>query len=150
MRRTFALAGFPIPRYTRLSRRWTSVRIILSSRRLSSVRSVSISARAGLYCDVMFLAVCGRHVSIRSKQNYIGRKEIKEVREEGSSSRSHSLTDSRVFYNHVEVHGRLKRPIFLHRLPCQLFDALKLLEFELAKRMLVVSFEIKVDDLLWE
>jgi len=41
------------------------------------------------------------------------------------------------------------RPIFLHGLPCQLFDALKLIEFEVAKRMFIVSFEINVD-LVWE
>jgi hypothetical protein len=61
-----------------------------------------------------------------------------------------SLTNSRVLYNYVEVHdGRLMRPIFLHGLPCQLFDVLKLLEFEVAKRMLIVRFEINID-LLWE
>ena len=41
-----------MPRYAQLSRRWTSVKIILSSRRLSSVRRVSIRARADLYCWV--------------------------------------------------------------------------------------------------
>ena len=49
-RRTLAFARLPIPRYTRLLRRWTSVRIILSSRRLSSVRRVSIRARAAGCC----------------------------------------------------------------------------------------------------
>jgi len=49
-RETLALAMFPIPRYTLLSRRCTSVRIILSSKRLSSVRRVSIRASAGWYC----------------------------------------------------------------------------------------------------
>lgn len=48
---TFALARFPIPRYTRLSRRCTSVRIILSSSLLSSVSSVSILLNAALYCS---------------------------------------------------------------------------------------------------
>lgn len=51
-RDTFAFGKFPMPRYTRLSRRKTSVRIILSSRRLSSVRRVSMSTSAGLYCCV--------------------------------------------------------------------------------------------------
>ena len=61
-----------------------------------------------------------------------------------------SLTDSQVLYNYVEMHDRrLMRPLFLHRLPCQLFDVLKLLEFEVAKRMLIVRFEINVN-LLWE
>ena len=55
---TFDLAMFPIPRYTLLSRRWTSVRIILSSKRLSSVRRVSIRASAGWYCfDSSWLVV---------------------------------------------------------------------------------------------
>lgn len=47
---TFALAMLPMPRYTRLSRRCTSVRIVLSSSRFSSVRSVSMRVSAGLYC----------------------------------------------------------------------------------------------------
>jgi hypothetical protein len=47
---TFALDMLPMPRYTRLSRRCTSVRIILSSSRFSSVRRVSMRASAGLYC----------------------------------------------------------------------------------------------------
>ena len=50
--RTFALGKFPIPLYTRLSSRCTSVSIILSSNRRSSVRRVSMSAIAGLYCCV--------------------------------------------------------------------------------------------------
>ena len=55
---TFDLAMFPIPRYTLLSRRWTSVRIILSSRRFSSVRRVSIRASADWYCfDSSWLVV---------------------------------------------------------------------------------------------
>lgn len=47
---TLDFARFPKPRYTRLSRRCTSVRIILSSRRFSSVKRVSMRERAGLYC----------------------------------------------------------------------------------------------------
>lgn len=51
-RRTLDLGKLPIPRYTRLSSRCTSVRIILSSSRFSSVSSVSIRDSAALYCSV--------------------------------------------------------------------------------------------------
>ena len=46
----FANSPTPSPRSTRLSRRWTLVRTILSSSRLSSVRKVSIRASAYMYC----------------------------------------------------------------------------------------------------
>jgi len=62
-----------------------------------------------------------------------------------------SLTGSRDLHNYVEgCGGRLTQPIFLHGLPlCQLFGALMILKFEVAKKMLIVSCEINVD-LLWE
>lgn len=76
---TFDLERFPMPRYTRLSRRWTSVNIILSSRRLSSTSSVSIRARAGLYFCV---SSC---LTWRSVSAYFCQSEMRLTRLRGAS-----------------------------------------------------------------
>ena len=62
-----------------------------------------------------------------------------------------SLTSSLILHNYVEARGgRFTQPIPSHGLPCcQLFSALKSLKFEVAKKMLIATFEINVD-LSWE
>jgi len=80
------------------------------------------------------------------KERYQRYQQNAIMSEERSQICSLSLTSIRDLHNNVEVRGgRLMQPIFLHGLPCQLFNVLKLLEFEVAKRMLIVGFKINVD-----